>query len=188
MTPFTEQFGQFVSSGDSIAAESDDFDLLATVQHDLHMGEPWKEHDGHGQVSEWTTRGKRPGELVLCSDSGSHRYYDFRAAKKTALADGWNCKPYDIAGETPRQRAARAARHDYEVLRAWCNDEWTWCGVIVTASRAGIELGCASLWGIECNYPDSDNSYLRDVANELSGEAIENAQDAIKRINQTAAA
>lgn len=71
-----------------------------------------------------------------------------------------------------RAYAAAAARADYEFLRAWCNDEWSYCGVIVTAYRNRIELGRASLWGIESNAGE----YLRDVANELLEEALEEAR------------
>jgi len=34
----------------------------------------------------------------------------------------------------------------------------------------------ASLWGIEANYPDSDNAYLTEVANGLLPEALEAAK------------
>ena len=31
-------------------------------------------------------------------------------------------------------------------------------------------------WGIELNYPGSDNSYLAQVAEELAGEAVDEAR------------
>lgn len=60
-----------------------------SVQFDEDHGAPWEEHDGHGPVSEWTTRDKRPGERVLVSDRGSKRYYDVQEANRIAKADGW---------------------------------------------------------------------------------------------------
>ena len=65
-----------------------------------------------------------------------------------------------------------------ECRKAWFNDEWFYCGIVLTVSRNGIEIDdhAASLWGIEANYPDSDNSYLRDVANELLSEALDAAR------------
>ena len=60
---------------------------------------------------------------------------------------------------------------------SWFEDEWFYCGIIIKASKLGIIIdhNAASLWGIEANYPGSDNSYLTDVANELLSEAIEGA-------------
>lgn len=54
--------------------------------------------------------------------------------------------------------------------KAWFNNEWFYCGIVVTAYKAGIELCSESLWGIEANYPDGDNSYLNEVANDLLSE------------------
>ena len=71
-----------------------------------------------------------------------------------------------------RAYAASAARHDFDVLRAWCNDEWTYCGIVLTVTDPnGAEIADESLWGIEMNYPGSDNAYLLDVANELAEQA-----------------
>jgi hypothetical protein len=39
-----------------------------------------------------------------------------------------------------------------------------------------------ALWGVECNYPDSDNSYLMEVANDLLPEALEQAKAAIEKL------
>lgn len=65
------------------------------------------------------------------------------------------------------------------ILAAWEADEWFYCGVAVTVERAGVALTeeyANALWGVECNYPDSDNGYLREVANELAGEALADAR------------
>ena len=32
-----------------------------TIESDDMHGNPWEEHDGHGPVSEWTTRDRLPG-------------------------------------------------------------------------------------------------------------------------------
>lgn len=66
-------------------------------------------------------------------------------------------------------------------MQAWREDEWFYCGIVLTVSRAGIILDdhAASLWGIEANYPDSDNAYLTDVANELLPEALDAARAAL---------
>jgi hypothetical protein len=170
---FTEGFGRFVclDGSDTIACEADGFRFEARVEYDPRMGAPWKEHCGHGDVSEWTRRAKAPGERVLCCDRDAKRFYDFAGAVAKAKAEGWGGE-----GATPGERAADAAEKDFRVLKAWCDDEWCWCGVIVTAYRDDVELGSASVWGIEANYPDSDNSYLTETANELLPEALAEAK------------
>ena len=61
---------------------------------------------------------------------------------------------------------------------------WFYCGVVLSASKSGIELtnDAASLWRIEANYPGSDNSFLSEVANELLPEAILAAEKALEYI------
>jgi hypothetical protein len=86
-----------------------------------------------------------------------------------------------------RAMAARAA---------WLRDEWFYCGIRICASIAGMQIGhVASLWGIECNYPVADphglpdNSYLREIANELLPEAIEAARQGVaERLTEVARA
>lgn len=60
-------------------------------KRDDNMGEPWKEHDGHGVVSEWTTRDKAPHERILVSNhyGNSRRYYDVKASTLLARKYGW---------------------------------------------------------------------------------------------------
>lgn len=148
------------------------FDISFEIIPDDATGAPWEENDGHGDVSEWTTRAKRPGELVLCSDRGKRRFYDFAGLVAKALAEGWDAIPYNDGQETKGQQAAKAARADFERLRAWCNDEWHWCGVKVSVSRKGTHLGSASLWGLESDAGD----YLTETANDLAEEALDAAK------------
>jgi len=111
------------------------FNFSVVIEKDDDHGAPWVEEDGHGPVSEWTTRAKQAGELVLNDDKRGHRrYYDFAEACKKALAEGWDDTPSKIEGEpeTKRQQAARAARADFEHLQAWCNEEWYYTFITVT--------------------------------------------------------
>lgn len=134
------------------------------IERDEGTGEPWKEHDGHGPVSEWTTRDKNPGERVLVTDRNHRRYYDWAEAIKIAKRDGWDAEPYGKG--TKGEQAARAVERDYEYLRAWCNDEWHWIGYIVTVyDEGGNEVSKDSLWGID------DEDY-----------AVREAKDEAKRI------
>jgi hypothetical protein len=138
------------------------------TERDDDHGAPWEECDGHGPVSEWTSRDKRPGEMTLCEDRGRRRYYDFREACKIARADGRDAPPYREG--TKRQRAARAALADYEYLRRWCNDVWCYVGVIVAPVCPCCgdvnESESQSVWGIESDSAE----YLIEVSQELAEE------------------
>lgn len=96
------------------------FTLTARIAPDNHMGEPWNEHDGHGEVSDWTTRDKRPGELELsrqgCGGASglSRRFYDFAAACRTARADGWGPPAYRLDIEQGANGLCRASAHWFE--------------------------------------------------------------------------
>ncbi len=135
----------------------DGFYAVVHLPYDQHYGAPWKECDGHGPVSEWTTRDKRPGEWELSSDRWSKRYYDFAEAVKIAKRDGWGLSSEGLAelaaklGRTPTkgQIAVAAVERDYEMLRGWCNDEWHWIGVCVDIYDAeGEEAYSDSVWGV----------------------------------------
>lgn len=142
--------------------------FAAKIELDTDHGAPWDEEDGHGPVSEWTSRDKSPGELVLAEDGRRRRYYDFAEACKIARRDGWDAPPYGTG--TRRQRASRAARADFDRLRAYCNGDWGYVGVIVAAvcDCCGTvnRDNQASLWGIESDAKE----YLETVAFELLAE------------------
>lgn len=87
------------------------------------------------------------------------------------------------AGNGWRERFDKAQARAEAVMAAWKNNEWFYCGIILSVSFEGLELTdhAASLWGVEANYPDSDNSYLTEVANELASEALIAAKREHKR-------
>ena len=150
----------------------------AELHHDETMGAPWEEHDGHGIVSDWTTRDKAPGELILASDGrGRFRYYDFAGSCARARAEGWDSKPYNTGQESKRAQAAKAARADYEHLRRWFDDEWSWVGVVVmplcTCCNSPDDSRAESLWSIE-----SEGGYAREVALELADQVTDARQAA----------
>ena len=82
------------------------------------------------------------------------------------------------AGNGWRARFDAAQARAEAVMEAWRKDEWFYCGIVLSVRLDGIEIDdhAASLWGIEANYPDSDNAYLAEVANELLPEAIDAAK------------
>ena len=71
-----------------------------------------------------------------------------------------------------------------EARGAWENNEWFYCGVVLHVYKNGIQLSehAASLWRIEANYPNSDNSNLTEVANEMLPEALSHAKTIIKTL------
>lgn len=132
---------------------------------------PWEREDGHGPVSGWTGRDKFPGELVLSEVGHTHynrtrRYYDYAEACRIALRAGWGVQA--PAGKTKRQIAAQAAREGFERLRAWCDGDWSYIGVVVTPhpTEGDPEPRSASLWGIESDADD----YIAQVVEELIDE------------------
>lgn len=69
-------------------------------------------------------------------------------------------------------------QQDYERARGQGGD-WGMYGIRVTAFRAGIALGEASLWGIES---DSDEEYFTETARDLATEAITEAEQALCKL------
>jgi len=151
------------------------------VEQDTDMRAPWVEHDGHGIVSDWTTRDKHAGEWVLASDRSSKRFYDFAATMKKATTEGWGLseaakatlavklnKP--ILALTRGEITAESVRLDFEYLQDWCNDQWHWCGVVVTDitnnPHAPIDYTFA-LWGIG----SKDDDYIKQTAQDLAEQA-----------------
>lgn len=149
------------------------FDVVVTVESDDDSTPPWERDDGHGPVSRWLDRDKRAGELVLNTDRGSKRFYDFAEACRIARADGWGCRDGRRKGESDKAYAARAAMEDYQRLKDWCEDRWSYVGLVVTASRKGVDLGSASLWGLES---DGGADWLEAEAASLVSEAAADAR------------
>lgn len=136
----------FRFDGDS--AQVGELTVRCNVTRDECQGAPWKECDGHGDVTEWERRDKRPGERVLCVDRSAKRYYDFAGAVKKARAEGWDAPPYKTG--TKGEQAVRAVEADFKFLRGWCNDEWQYVVLEVILTGAdGVEISRDSLGGVE---------------------------------------
>ncbi len=87
-------------------------------------------------------------------------------------------------GPNRRQRLADAKVKAEAVMEAWRNDDWFYCGIVLSVSREGVTLceNAASLWGVEANYPGSDNACLTEVANGLLPDALASARAALARL------
>lgn len=137
-------------------------EFVATIERDECSGAPWEECEGHGIVSDWTRRAKKPGELILCEEKGMRRYYDFAESVKIARRDGWNAAPYT---GTRGECAARAAMADFEYLRKWCNDEWHY--VVVTVRRADSCECCGAFESVGMVESDYWEETAREIAEDL---------------------
>jgi hypothetical protein len=143
------------------------YQIKITIHADTDHGAPWEENDGHGIVSGWERRAKRAGELILCTDRGASRFYDFAGTMKIAKRDGWGLAESAVAalaaklGRAPSKGEifAQAVQKDFDYLRGWANDLWHYQGYtteIVTPD--GETLDGDSCWGFD------DENYMMDEA------------------------
>lgn len=140
------------------------YNVTVETDYDSYAGMPWENCDGHGVVSEWTTRDKKPGERVLHADGRSKLYYDVQESTRIALRDSWGPKQ---EGDTPRQTAARAVEQDFEYLRGFCRGDWYYITLHVTVSRNGEEIAEDYLGGVE-----SINNHWKECAAEMAQHII----------------
>ncbi len=87
-------------------------------------------------------------------------------------------------GPNHRQRLADAQAKAETVMEGWRKGDWFYCGIVLRVSLEGVDLAptAAALFGIEANYPGTDNSCLTDVANELLPEAVAAARETLARL------
>lgn len=73
--------------------------------------------------------------------------YDTRNLTENGPVDGFTLTAYAVydTDETPHGQDC----YDAADVAAWRADEWHYAGVVVVASREGIELGSASIWGMD---------------------------------------
>ena len=141
--------------------------FTAELHYDSDRGAPWEEEDNHGPVSDWELRNKRPGEVIIAESGSFKRFYDFAEACRIARKDGWDVQPYRTG--TARQIAARAALADMERMKAWCNNEWYYMGVIVREKGACRCCGeSESLWGLESDCGNYIKQVVQEMAEELT--------------------
>lgn len=122
-------------------------------------GTPWNNSD-YMSVSKWTTRAKRPGEMVLATDRNQKLYYDFQEACRILRANGLS-----------HELAADAALFSYNRARQWCNGHWCYvCVQVVLCDNAGDEIEGESeiIGGIDSD----DEDYIMQTARELAQEIL----------------
>lgn len=136
------------------------------------------------------------GKFVCDGDKIETEVDGFRVVA-TAHYDDDTTPPYERQDgfwpSTDPKNAGYVKPEDYEeqmakaqrVMDAWAADEWHYFGVAITVYKNDVLLTHAyshAVWGIEGNYPDSDNSYLMEVANDLIPEAITDAKEQIAKL------
>lgn len=137
------------------------------VDYDEFEEPPWSRYDGHGPVSDWTTRDKKPSEVVLSSIRGSNLYYDFSRAMKKAKEERWDAAPYGQG--TKGERAERAVRADIKYLRDYIDNVWVYVTLSVTLRGSGYTT---SLGGVEYDY--SENGHWMTEVHIMADELIAN--------------
>ena len=92
-------------------------------------------------------------------------------------------------GNNFRERFAKAQAEAEAVMESWRNGDWFYCGIVLSVSLEGVTLDthAASLWGVEANYPGSDNAYLTEVASDLLPEALDAARAVLARLRDAPA-
>jgi hypothetical protein len=130
------------------------------------------------------------GDTIVCEVDGfiatATIYRDDSGDTPDERMDGfWPSHDPKAAGYVKPENYDEQYAIAQRVMDAWNNDEWFYCGIGMIIERAGVSLigsYSVALWGIECNYPDSDNSYLMTVANDLLPDALARAKDKLRKL------
>jgi len=135
------------------------------------------------------------GERISCTVDGFTCYAtterDDNGAAPDERAEGfWPSKDPESAGYVGAGRYPSEMAWARKVMQAWKDDEWDFCGVCVWIEKNGIRLTRpydTALWGIERNYPvrrkgEKPNAYLREVANGLLPDALDQARDKLAEL------
>ena len=87
-------------------------------------------------------------------------------------------------GPNHRDRLRLEMAKAESIMEAWRKGDWFYCGIVLSVRIEGVMLTdhAASLWGVEANYPGSDNAYLTEVAIELLPAALDAAREVLARL------
>jgi hypothetical protein len=146
---------------------------------DHHMASPDKEHDCHGVTYEMQNsvedileaddlsddlRLRLPLFRELHYEHGTYLYYDVIASINKAVTV-WGCSPEDAPAQVEQ---------DYEYLRGWYQDDWSWIGITVTKIVDDVVTDdYVSVGGFE-SFILRDDEELSSTLHELVGELESN--------------
>jgi hypothetical protein len=130
------------------------------------------------------------GDKITCDVDGfvatATIYRDDNNDMPDQRGDGfWPSRDPNAAGYVLPENFDKEQALAERVMAAWKNDDWFYCGLAVTIRKDGVRLTQRydyALWGVECNYPDSANEYLLEVANDLLPDAIEGAKAVLAKL------
>lgn len=94
--------------------------------------------------------------------------------------DDWHNEDQSVTGCDDEQFAKLL-----EARKAYFRGEWYYCGIIISATLEGssiFQYDLDSIWGIEVNYPNSNNDYLTEVANDMLPTAIKVCETELAKI------
>ena len=167
--------------------EQDGFQMQAKLVDD-YEGRGLDDDEALGEFSDYAP--DKPGEYIKIDPTGSEKFTLERAGIGPSAYTYGDYEQYWSNGSTGTVAETRAsmsklgmskqvaeewaranARMFYERALRTLDGDITYVGVVVTASRAGVELGENSLWGIESDSGD----YFNEVASDCAGEAISQA-------------
>lgn len=163
------------------------YQFRVTARHDDAAEAPWDGEDGHGPVSGWAARDKRPGERVLCQSHGPRRYYDIEGATALAKKDDWGLsvpKLRALAAELGREPtrgevAAAAVEADYDYLKAWCDNQWEYVVAhveLLDVDGAPVDDFDEYLGGVQAGYSDED-AYHAELVHDMANAVIARLPD-----------
>jgi hypothetical protein len=91
------------------------------------------------------------------------------------------CGPYTITARIVDDTDSRP--RDFECytpehIRAWSRGDWFFVGLVLSVQVGDVLLDDAavSLWGIDCNFPGTNNAHMQEFANDLLPEALTRAE------------
>ena len=162
---FTERFDTFVCEGDCIACEQDGFRIVARIVRDDCPDAPEFRGSENAPVERFP-EGRQDGFWPSLNKD----------------APG-----FIGPGNNFRERFAKAQAEAEAIMEAWRRDDWFYCGIVLSVSLDGVILDehAISLWGVEANYPGSDNGHLTDVADDLLPDALAIGRRAAQRLCAT---
>jgi len=159
---FTERFEAFVCPSDTITCVTGGFTVTARIVPDDCPDAPDQRQDGF-----WPSLCKDAPGFIGEADQKSLQWTDFPPERNGV-----------------QERFAKAQAEAETVMEAWRKGDWFYCGIVLSVSLEGVTLTehAASLWGVEANYPGSDNGYLSEVACDLLPEALDAARAVLARL------
>jgi hypothetical protein len=129
-----------------------------------------------------------PGDSIKCTVDGleviATIHHDIDAGYPDTNDEGfWPSRDEKAAGWVLPENFDREQAKAKKVWDAFVRDEWFYCGIVLTVRvEDTVLVDRVSLWGIECNYPDTANEYLLEVANELLPEALTEARAKLAKL------